>query len=134
MAALKGAGNIVVTYNGNAATNYTNSTQLNNTVAELEATHLGSTAEEADPGLPGHTLDIGGDWNPTVDGYFGADAMAGIKRTASVAFDDGTTTVTYTWTSEAFITNWQVGGDATGKLVWTAQLRLSGAGVRSVSP
>lgn len=132
MAAVKAAGKTTVTYNSHDISAYCNQNQLNNTVAELEATNLASTAMESDPGLPGHDLDIGGDWNATLDGYLAPDAMTSTKRTAVITFVDATpTTVTYTWTSQAFITNYQVKAAATGKLEWTAKLRLSGAGSRA---
>lgn len=131
MTALKGAGHSTVTYNSNALTAYCNQNQLNNTVADLEATNLSSTATESDPGLTSHDLDIGGDWNPTLDGYLGPDAMSATKRTAVITYTDGSTTITYTWTSQAFITNYQVKTAATGKLEWSAKLRLSGAGSRA---
>jgi len=51
MAATKGAGNATVTYNGQNITAYVNSVDLQNTIAELEATNLASTGEESDPGL-----------------------------------------------------------------------------------
>lgn len=137
MTAIKGAGNNLVTYNSNALTNYINSTQLNNTIAELESTHMGSTAETSDAGLVNSTLDIGGDWGATLDGYLGPDSLTGAKRTTVIQFEDGATVVSWTWTASGdvggFITNWNVTSDAKGKLVWTAKLRLSGLGVRSVA-
>lgn len=133
MTATKGAGNSTVTYNSNPLTNYVNSAEVQNTIAELEATHLGSTAQESDPGLSGHSLNIGGDWHPTLDGYLGPDSLTGTKRTAAIAFTAGGSTVTYTWTNQAFITGYNVSTTATGKLVWTATLRLSGAGARAVA-
>lgn len=137
MAALKGAGNTVISYNSNALTNYTNSAQLANTIAELESTHLGSTAESADAGLVSSALDIGGDWDSTLDGYLGPDSLTGTKRTTVITFTDGTDDVSWTWTASGdvggFVTNYQVQATATGKIVWTAQLRLSGLGVRAVA-
>lgn len=133
MAAIKGAGNATVTYNSNALTNYVNSVDLQNTIAELEATHLGSTAQEADPGLSSHSLQIGGDWNATLDGYLGPDSLSGTKRTCVIAFVSSGTTVSYTWTTQAFITNYTITTAATGKLEWSATLRLSGPGSRGVA-
>lgn len=131
MTATKGAGNATVTYNSNALTAYVNSVDLQNTIAELEATNLGSTGEESDPGLVNSVLNIGGDWHPTLDGYLGPDSIASTKRTAVITFTVGGTTITWTWTSKAFITNYKVNTAAKDKITWTAQLRLSGLGVRS---
>lgn len=131
MTATKGAGNATVTYNSNALTAYVNSVDLQNTIAELEATNLGSTGEESDPGLVNSTLNLGGDWHPTLDGYLGPDSLTGTKRTVVITFTVGGTTVTWTWTSKAYITNYKVPTGAKDKITWTAQLRLSGLGVRS---
>lgn len=137
MAAIKSAGNSAVSYNGNAITNYCNQSDLANTIAELESTHLGSTAQTADAGLPGFTLNIGGDWGATIDGYLGPDSLTGAKRTVIVSHVDGATTITYTWTASGdvggFITNYQIQSPANGKKTWTAQLRLSGLGIRAAS-
>lgn len=134
MAAYKGAGNSSVTYNATAITNYVNSVDLQNTIAELESTHLGSTAETADPGLASFSLQIGGDWNATIDAQLGPDSLTGTKRTVVVSFTGGST-ITYTWTASGdvggFVTNYQPKSTATGKLEWSATLRLSGLGVRS---
>lgn len=133
MAAIKGAGNATCTYISTVITNYINSLDLQNTIAELEATHLGSTAEEADPGLGSFALQMGGDWSAALDALLGPDSLTGAKRTAVAGFEDGATVVTYTWTSQAFITGYNVKTAATGKLEWTATLRLSGLGVRAVA-
>lgn len=137
MAAIKGAGNSAVSYNSNALTNYVNSADLQNTIAELEATHLGSTAMAADAGLASFALQMGGDWGATIDGYLGPDSLTGAKRTVVVSYVDGATTVTYTWTASGdvggFITNYNPKTTATGKLEWTATLRLSGIPVRAAA-
>jgi hypothetical protein len=133
MTALKGAGGVTVTYNSNALTNYVNAPDLQNTLAELESTHLGSTAETADAGLVSSTLNLGGDWAATLDGFLGPDSLAGTKRTVAIVIGGA---VTYTWAAAGdvggFITNYQIQTTASGKLTWSAQLRLSGLGVRTV--
>lgn len=137
MTAIKSAGNVTVSYNGNAITNYTNSVDLQNVIQELESTHLGSTAQSADAGLAASTLNLGGDWNSTIDGYLGPDSLTGTKRTTVISFEDGATTVSWTWTASGdvggFITNYQINPQANGKIPWSAQLRLSGLGVRAVA-
>lgn len=136
MASTKGAGNVAITYNGNAITNYINTADLQEQVAELVSTHLGSTAETSDGGLTKATLQIGGDWNSTIEGYLGPDARSSTKRTTVVALtDSGSTTVTLTWTASGdvggFITNYSRKTEASGKIAWSATLNLSGLGVAS---
>lgn len=132
MTALKGAGGITVTYNSNAITAYINSADLQNVIAELESTHLGSTAMSSNAGLVKSTLQLSGDWNATLDGYFGPDSLTGTKRTVAIVI---AATATYTWTASGdvggFITNYSVKAGATGKLEFSATLNLSGLGVRS---
>lgn len=135
MAATKGAGNSTVTYNATAITNYVNSADLTNAVAELESTHLGSTAETADGGLVSSSLQLSGDWVSALDALFGPDSLASAKRTTVITYTASGTTITYTWTASGdvggFVTNYQPKTTATGKLEWSATLRLSGLGVRS---
>lgn len=133
MAALKGAGNITVSYNSNDVTNYINNADLQMTVAELEATHLGSTGQEMDPGLPGFTLGLTGDWAVASDGYFAPDILSPTKRTVVIAYTDGASTVTYTWTSAGFLTGYNITGGATDKISTSPALRLSGKPTRAVS-
>jgi len=129
MAKVKAAGNVAVTYNSNALTAYCNSAALQATVDSLEVSDFSSDGKEYISGLADWTLPLGGDWDPTLDGYLGPDVVTpGTARTSVIAFDDGTTTVTWTWTSKSFLENYTVSGDSpSGSLKWTATLRLSGA-------
>jgi len=136
MAGVKGAGNVTVTYNSNEITNYLSQVQLQGVISELEATHMGSTAEEYVPGLASWsaTIDLIG-WDSTVDGYLAPDIVSpGTKRTCAIAFTNGGTTVTYTWTSEAFITSFSLQA-APSEIIGAAgiQLRLNGAPARATS-
>lgn len=135
MAALKGAGNVTVSYNSNAITNYVNTTDLQNVVAELESTHMGSTAMSSDAGLVKSTLQLGGDLNSVIDGFLGPDSLTGTKRTVVITYGVSGAVVTYTWTAAGdvggFITNYSLKGAAAGKQEWSATLNLSGLGVRS---
>lgn len=133
MAATKAAGNVTVTYNSNALTNYCNQASLQSTVAELEATHFGSTGQQFDPGLSEWSVDLGGDFDATLDGYIGPDAITSTKRTVVVGFVNGGSTITYTWTTNGFITGYNPAATANGKQTWTAKLRLSGIPTRNVA-
>lgn len=133
MSATKAAGNTTCTYNSNAITNYCNQVDLQGVTAELEATHFGSTGEQYDPGLSAWTVGLGGDFDNTLDGYLGPDAITSTKRTAVIGFVNGGSTITYTWTSNAFITNYTINSQASGKQTWSAQLRLSGIPTRAVA-
>jgi len=65
--------------------------------------------------------------------FLGPDSLAGTKRTVAIVIGGA---VTYTWAASGdvggFNTNSKIQTTASGKLTWSAQLRLSGLGVRTV--
>lgn len=133
---IKGAGNATFTYNSNALTAYVDQQQLNMVVAELEATTLNDSAEVYAPGLASFDATIEFKlWDATLDGYLQADLLTpGTKRTAAIAFtDSGGSTVTYTWTSNAFPVNYTITANPNELINAGAGIRLSGAPGRAVS-
>lgn len=133
--AVKGQGNTTVTYNGNALTNYCNQADLSVAIEDLETTHFGSSGRESIAGVGTWSISLAGDFDSVVDGYVAPDAITtGTKRTGVIAFtDDGGTTVTYTWTSNAEIGEYSVTSTPTGKIEWSGTLRLSGAPTRAAA-
>ena len=131
--AVKGMGNFTLTYNSNALTNFCNQADLSATIEDLETTHFGSTGRESIAGIATWAISMGGDFDSVIDGYLGPDAVAtGTKRTAAIAFkDNGNVTVTYTWTTNAEIGDYNITSTPTGKSEWSATLRLSGAPTRT---
>ena len=124
MAAMKGAGKITLTYNSNAITNYLSQQSLDNVAKAIETTNMGSTAVQNIPGLPGWTVNIGGFFDATLHGYLGADVTTPTLRTLVV----GIGTVTYTWTTNAFISNFKIDASNPNEAIkWTATLTTSGA-------
>lgn len=128
--ALKGAGNSTCTYNSTNISQYLNTNTLTNTIAELEATVLTSTAEETIAGLGSYELTLEGDWSKAIDDVLGPDSLSGTKRTVVLTYGPGATDVTYTWTNQGFITNYEINATATDKIVLSATLRLNGAPLR----
>ena len=135
--AVKGAGNVTVTYNSNALTNYINTASISASIAELDTTDFGSTAMEYIPGLADWTCSVEvTNWDSTVDGYIMPDIVTpGTLRTLSVVFTDASSnTVTYTWTDNAFLTSGDIGGDATAQIgISGITIRCLGAPVRTVA-
>lgn len=129
--ALKGAGNATVTYNSSNISQYINSNTLTNTIAELEATVLTSTAMASIAGLGSYELALEGDWSKTIDDILGPDSLTGTLRTVVLVYGPSGTTVTYTWTTNGFITNYEITAPATDKLAFSATLRLNGAPART---
>lgn len=131
--AVKSETNATVTYNSNALTAYCNQADLSATIAALDSTDLASTGKEYVNDTPEWSIAVGGAWHATLDGYLAPDAVTpGTKRTCAIAYTDaGSTTVTYTWTSNAEIADYSI-SSATGSLItWSGTLRLSGAPSRS---
>lgn len=137
--AVRGAGNITVTYNAVDVTAYLNQAELATTVAELDGTNLASTAMGYAPGLPGFTLSLGGDWVKALDTVFGVDALSPARRTVVIKItDENAAWVQYGWTNTGgygfgFITGFSITGNATGKIEHSPSIRLSGLPQRTTS-
>ena len=137
--AVRGAGNIVVVYNADDITSFLNSAELANTVAELEGTHLASTAAGYTPGLSSFTLSLSGDWVRALDNALGLDAMTPARRVVSIKFtDENAAWVQYAWTNTGgygygFLTGYNISGSASGKIEHSPSLRLSGLPQRTAS-
>lgn len=112
-------------------TAYCNALDLETAGKELQSTHFGSAAEEADSGLNAYSIRLTGDWSQTVDDLLGQAALSGRRATGIAQYDDCVSGARYTWAS-AYITNWRVATVARGKAVWSATLRHDGAPTRSI--
>ena len=132
--AVKVAGNVTVSFNANALAAYLNTASMAATVAAIDVTDFASTASEFLTGFAEWSIPIGGHWDATLDGYLAPEAVTpGTARTTIIVFTDATpTAITYTWTSNSFIENYQIDASSpTEGITWSATLRLSGAPVRS---
>jgi hypothetical protein len=104
---------------------------LTNTIAELEATVLTSTAEESIAGLGSYQLQLEGDWSKALDDILGPDSLTGAKRTVVLTFGPAGQLVTYTWTNNGFLTAYNINTAATEKIAFSATLRLNNAPARA---
>jgi hypothetical protein len=129
--ALKGAGNVTVTYNAQPITQYLNTADLTNTIAELEATVLTATADQTVAGLGSYQLKIDGDWSKAIDDILGPDSLTGVLRTVVLTYGPAGAIVTYTWTTNGFLTSYNINVQAKDKIVLSGTLRLNGAPTRS---
>ena len=132
---VKGPGNVSLTVNAVNLTAYVDETDLQMAVAELEETNLASTAQEFIPGLANYQADIKiTKWDLVVDNVFGPLMLNPAMVTAIIVYTDASgDTVTYTWTNNAFVTGYNIGGSASGKVTSGPKLRLSGNPGRAVS-
>lgn len=128
--ALKVAANVSVTYNSNALDAYLNTASMNAVVNAIQTTDFDSTGEESIAGLPTWTASIGGPWDATLDGYLGPDAVSPPTTLRTLAV--GISTVTYTWTTNAFISNYTIDASSPADgITWSGDLTCSGVPTRS---
>lgn len=132
---VKGSKNCTFTLNAVNMTAYVDQVDLNMAVAELETTNLDSSAQEFIPGLPSYDASITiTRWDKVVDDVLGPLAITPALVTAAIAFKDASgDTITYTWTTNAFVTGYSISGAATGKVTGSPTVRLSGIPNRGVS-
>lgn len=130
---VKGATNTTCTYNSNDLTSFCSQADLQATLDSIDVTNLASTGTETISPITTWTIPLQGFWDATVDGYLAPDAVTpGTKRTAVITFTDAaSSTVTYTWTSNAEVGNYQISSQPKQAITFSAELRLSGAPVRS---
>lgn len=126
--AVKGPKNSTLTVNSVNITAYVDSNDLSAAVAELETTNLDSSAQEFIPGLPSYTHSFAiTKWDKVVDDVLGPLAIAPALVTAVIAYKDASgDTLTYTWTTTAFVTGYTITAAANGKVSASGTLRLSG--------
>lgn len=131
--AVKGPGNITVTYNSQNITAWCDTAEIAATIAELETTSLTSTAQTFIPGLGNWTFNFSIiAWDATIDGYLMPDVIAPVARTLAIAVTDSTpTTKTYTWTTNAFITGITITAAANGLISGKPAIRCSGIPTRT---
>lgn len=132
--AVKTQGNITVTYNGSALQAYLNTQSIEAIVNEIDTTTLASTGMEKIPGPSGWSVNVGGFWAKALDDILGPDAISppATLRTLAVVIGASGAQVTYTWTSNAFISNYRAdASDPNGVWTWTGTLAVSGVPTRS---
>lgn len=129
--AQKARSNTTITYNSQNITSYTTQADLQRTIDQLETTSLGDTGKTFIAGDQSNTLSLSGNWTKALDDIFGPDAGSGTKRTVAIAYAEAANTVTYTWTSNGELSNYQIQSPANGLRTFSAELTLSGAPTRT---
>jgi hypothetical protein len=135
-APVRALSNVVVTYNAGDITGACNTAQLSSTVNEIETTTLASTGKETTPGQTEWSIEVGGPWSKELDTILAPDLVTppATKRNASIQFGPLTNRVTYTWTANAFVSNFTIdASNPSESLSWTGTLVLSGAPVRTTA-
>ena len=95
--------------------------------ALANAPTLASTGREFIQDVVEHSITVSGFWDPTLDGYLQPEVGLGTKRTAALGMSDGTTTVTYTWTSNCEVSSYEVDMSVGAAGTFSATFTCSGA-------
>ena len=128
--AVKTLGNVTVTYNSNALTAYLNQASVEAVVAAIDTTVFSSSANTQIPGSVSWSVPVGGLWSSTLSGYLLADVVTPptTLRTLVIVIGASGAQVTYTWTSNSFISNYTVNNaDPNSAITWSGTLSVSGA-------
>ena len=130
---VRGMSNTLVTYNSQSLTAYANQADVQTTLNQIEVTNLASTAKEFISEPSEWTIRIAGMFDIASDTILGPDVVTpGTKRNAVISFIEGGQTLSYTWTANAEIGNYQITSTPTGMIGWSAELKLSGSPARAV--
>jgi len=136
MAPKKVAGNVTVSYGGNALTGYLNTASMQAVVEAIDTTDFLDTANNTSiPGNASWSVNVGGPWDVTLDGYLGPEMVApGASADATLVV--GIDTISYTWTSAtdvgAFLTNYTIdASNPSAGIMWSGTIGASGTPVRA---
>jgi hypothetical protein len=116
------AGNYTFTFDSYNATALCDKADLEEVVAELEATFGDATATASEPGLKTFKITASGAWAKALD----AKLRGTGKKTAVLTIGSGAEQVSYTWTTQAFVTNYKRTMGAKDRIDWSATFNLSG--------
>ena len=128
--AIKSLGNVTVTYDSLAIQSYLNTQSLSAVIAQIDTTNLASSGDEKIAGSGAWQVDVGGMWAKALDDKLGVDAVTppATLKTLAVVIGAAGATVTYTWTTNAFIGNYKIDTtDPKGMITWTGTIAVSGA-------
>ena len=117
-----GAGNFTFTFDSLDCSGQLDKADLEETVAELDATFANAAATGSEPGLKTFKITAGGAWSKALD----AKMRGSGKKTAVLTIGSSTELVTYTWTSQAFVTNYKRTMGSKDRVDWSATFNLSG--------
>ena len=134
---IKANSNVRVRYASTDITSYLNEWELATTIGEIETTNLASTTQTYIPSMAEYSLSLSGDWLTAFDTIFGPDVVNPAMRTVEISIVNpniGPTSdvVVYLWTTNAFITGYNISASSGDKVTHSATLRLSGPPVRTV--
>ena len=123
--------NAYLSIDGNDVTAYCDTQSMDRAIALAETTVFGNDDATSIAGVRTHTIQIGGPWDPTMDGY-----MVAADDGSSVAFvlgPEGNTSGDYQYSGSAFISNYNWQATPGGRVGWSASFTVSGAVTRGTA-
>jgi len=103
------------------------------TVGTEEATTFGDESQVFISTLKGATIDIAGDWDPTIDGHlFG---IQGLDATQTFEYyPTGTASGNVKYSGECRLTSYEISSPVGGKISFSASLQITGDVARAIVP
>jgi hypothetical protein len=93
-----------------------------------ETTAFGDDDSTSIAGVRSHTIEVGGHWDPTLDGYaVAADDNAAVTFAAN---PEGNTAGDVTYTGNCLISNYQWSASTGSQVTWSASFTVTGAVTR----
>ena len=133
---IKANSNVRVRYASTDITSYLNEWELATTIGEIETTNLASTTQTYIPSMAEYSLSLSGDWLTAFDTIFGPDVVNPVMKTVEISIVNPNLStadvVVYLWTTNAFITGYNISASSGDKVTHSATLRLSGPPTRNV--
>ena len=125
--ASKARGNTTFSYNSVALAPYATSVTYSAAGETIDITNLTSTAQEFLQDVVTHEITLAGNWAVALDTALQPEVGLGTARTAVLVIGDGTSTVTYTWTSKAECSAYDIDMSVGSVGTYSATITLSGA-------
>ena len=116
------------TLDGTDISAFTDTSALERAVENAEVSTYGNDDRAYIAGLRGHTIPLGGPWDPTLDA-----ALIGADDGAVVAFSfgpAGDTGGNVQYSGNCLFQNYTVSNPVTGRVAWTASMLVTGAVTR----
>jgi len=107
---------------------YTDTSSLERAVENAEVTTYGNDDKAYIAGLRGHTVPVGGPWDPTLDAVLiGADDGAVV---AFVFGPEGNASGDVQYSGNCLFENYSVSNPVSGRVAWSGTLRVTGSVTR----
>lgn len=131
MAAVKSRTNVTLTFNTSSLEEKADNVAFSRNGETIDVTNLASTGREYITDVVANEITASGFWDATLDGYLAPYVGDGTKYTLVATYDDDSTTITYTWTTNAELSSYEITGAVGSAMAWTATFTLSGSPVRT---